>query len=206
MEVPVNKFLGVLVVAIALLSSAAPLASLERKQDRFSGATTWTARADLAERHSEYMWVADSAHLTAEINREGVALASLMIMTSNGTRGRSPGWRYLGVERVLWLVDGQPFDVAPAKAVRSPQRGFVVEMFIQPLTLAELDAVGSADLVEFKIGSDEFRLPAALQQAAREALVHLQAEGASASGQDAQSGSGEYAPKAPATPEPQGSP
>lgn len=85
---------------------------------------------------------------------------ALMAATSTSIRSGS-SWRYLRVDHFDWLVNGKPLRTTGASHDGRVNRGFVMEILIQPLTREELEAIAHSEMqVELRVGTDEYRLSA----------------------------------------------
>lgn len=134
-------------------------AAVTKKEDRFTGATTFSYQSKFNVRHHEFVLLPASFHASATYEPGKPDRYSIMILTSSsiGRRGNG-GWRYLGITNIDWLVDGKPIELSQATTQRSVKSGFVMEIFFQDLTKEQVAILGAASAVEFRIGQDEFKL------------------------------------------------
>ena len=150
--------LGIIMLAATLLAFPA-YAQVTKKEDRFTGNTTFAYESKFSIKHHDYVLMPASLFVHATYASDKPESFSMMILTNSsiGRSGRG-GWRYLGVDNIHWLVDGKPFQLPQVVTQRNTQRGFVTEAFVQPLTREHARALGAASSVEFRIGQDEFQL------------------------------------------------
>jgi hypothetical protein len=131
----------------ALLISFAASAAIERKQDRFTGKTTLQYSSQKGLQHASTGKLLFNAFRETE---NGEELRAYLFVTYAGRN-----WRYLRCESVHWLLDGSPLDLPEPIFSRDTHRGGVSETMIQPMSLEQMTAMGSAATLELKICNDE---------------------------------------------------
>lgn len=151
---------------VLALVAAPAFAALTAKEDRFNGSVTHSHTAKIDGSKDKFRMGKDSITLS-RMDKGGESSHTVMIFTATHSNRHGGGWRYLHVRSVDWLVDGQPMQVSTPEKVSNVGRGYVSEAFIQVLTAEQMAAIGSAASVEFRIGSDEFKLSKADLEAAR---------------------------------------
>lgn len=154
------RFLCALALAVhagAVVASSLSNHGIEQVTDRFTGTSSLIYKSQLSERHSKFQLGQDQFHAQAE-TKNGETTYSVFILTGTLSNRHGGGWRYLHVERVHWLVDGNPMDAKRPAVIRHVARGAVVEGFSQPLSKEAFAAMGSAGSIEFRLGSDEYKL------------------------------------------------
>lgn len=151
----------IILLLMAALSAFPCNAQVTKKEDRFTGATTYSYESKFSTKHHEFVLLPASLFVHATYTPDKPESFSMMVLTNSsiGRAGRG-GWRYLGVNNINWLVDGRPFQLEQVAVQRNTQRGFVTEAFVQPLTREQASTLGAASSVEFRIGQDEFQLSA----------------------------------------------
>lgn len=91
--------------------------------------------------------------------KNGRVVMQLKFIVANTTdRRKGTAWKYLSCHTVDWLVDGTPLQLDAATHRGIVARGGVIEILSQFATPEQLDRIGEAQRVEFRICGDEFLL------------------------------------------------
>jgi hypothetical protein len=146
-----------LVLAMSL-ATAATAQTVKREVDRFTRETELSIELDLNQRPNPYSVSPTKVIATARKNEGPVEYSALIATNSSIGRGGQGGWRYLNVDRIDWLVDGEPANFGKIAAQRQVVGRAVAEYFVQPFTNDDIALLASASTVEFRIGGDEFAL------------------------------------------------
>jgi hypothetical protein len=170
-----------LLIAAIILGTNANAQPVQREVDRFTQETKLSVDLEMAQQPNPYSVLPTKVIVTANKGAGPISYSALIATNSSIGRGGAGGWRYLGVDSIDWLVDGQPAAFDKVAAQRQVAGRAVAEYFIQPFTREQVERLASSTTVEFRIGTDEF----ALSPAQILAIADLTAQAASLNGETA---------------------
>lgn len=149
---------GLLISAAMFVALNLNAQSVEREVDRFRQETKLSVDLQLKQQPNPYSVLPTKVIVMANKGSGPIRYSALIATNSSIGRGGAGGWRYLGVETVDWLIDGQPAAFDKVATDRQVAGRAVAEYFIQPFSRSQLEQIAAASAVEFRIGSDEFSL------------------------------------------------
>lgn len=154
------RFAASLISASLLLHASAVTADstgvVESRFDRFKGTTSYIYRGKgerkIASGRTPGLEFQAQAYVKAP--ELGAPPEASMFISHFGR-----GWRYLRCRNLYWLVDGAPIQLSEPKAINDVlSGGRVAEIIIQSVSIEQLEQLGSARSVEFKLCNDEVAL------------------------------------------------
>lgn len=140
-------------IAVMLFFVTNAFAGVETNFDRFTNLTTVTTPGanELVSRASSALTPMWFAAFNGEKPTGLVSALSLTFWKTNKS------WEYLRCHSTAMLVDGSPFPLDASKHAGTVGSGYVSERISIPFSLAKLQQLSTAKLVEFKICNTEGR-------------------------------------------------
>lgn len=143
---------------LAILTLGLPgsaLAQVTDENDRFTG-----ERKIKYESQTKYPLGQPSRHARIIVKGGSATGAATFIIGNMADRRTGTAWKYLRCNRVDWLINGAPADFGEAIHSGQVVRGGVIEIISVPMSPDQIERIGSAATVEFRICNDEYQLSA----------------------------------------------